>query len=57
MAGSSPGLARQDVRFEPDERPPLPMAAGLGVQYALICLASIVLTPTVMITVAGGSAE
>ena len=57
MAGSGPGLARQDVRFEPNERPPLPMAAGLGVQYALICLASIVLTPTVMITVAGGSAE
>ena len=57
MAGSSPGLVRQDVRFEPNERPPLPMAAGLGVQYALICLASIVLTPTVMITVAGGSDE
>ncbi len=55
MAGPGPALARQDVRFEPDERPPLPVAAGLGVQYALICLASIVLTPTVMITIAGGS--
>ncbi len=55
MAGPSPARARQDVRFEPDERPPLPIAAGLGLQYALICLASIVLTPTVMITVAGGS--
>ena len=55
MAGSNPGRATQDVRYEPDERPPLPIAAGLGVQYALICLASIVLTPTVMITVAGGS--
>ena len=47
--------ALQDVRYEPPDRPPLPLAAGLGVQYALLCAASIVLTPTVMITVAGGS--
>ena len=46
--------ALQDVRYEPPDRPPLPLAAGLGVQYALLCAASIVLTPTVMITVAGG---
>ncbi len=57
MAGPNPALARQDVRYEPDERPPLPMTAGLGVQYAIICIASIILTPTVMITVAGGSDE
>ena len=44
---------RQDVRYEPDERPPLPITVGLGIQYAILCIASVVLTPTVMITVAG----
>ena len=57
MAGPNPASTRQHVRYQPDERPPLPMTAGLGLQYALICIASIILTPTVMITVAGGSAE
>ena len=55
MAGPNPAHARQDVRYEPDERPPLPITAGLGVQYAIICIASVILTPTVMITVAGAS--
>ena len=53
MAGANPAHARQDVRYEPDERPPLPITAGLGVQYAILCIASVILTPTVMITVAG----
>ena len=57
MSNSSPAHARQDVRYEPDERPPLPITIGLGVQYAMLCLASIVLTPMIMITVAGGSDE
>ncbi|MDE2983016.1 MAG: hypothetical protein OXU74_17635 [Gemmatimonadota bacterium] len=57
MSSSTSGHARQDVRYEPDERPPLPITIGLGVQYAMICLASIVLTPMIMITVAGGSEE
>jgi len=48
---------RQDVRYEPDDRPPLPITVGLGVQYAMLCIASIVLTPMIMITVAGGSDE
>ena len=55
MAASRPAAVRQDVRYQPDERPPLPITAGLGVQYAVICIASIILTPTVMITVAGES--
>ena len=53
MAGANPAHARQDVRYEPDERPPLPITAGLGVQYAILCIATVILTPTVMITVAG----
>ena len=48
---------RQDVRYEPDDRPPLPITVGLGVQYAMLCIASLVLTPMIMITVAGGSDE
>ena len=52
---TSPAGARQDVRYEPDDRPPLPITIGLGVQYAMLCIASIVLTPMIMITLAGGS--
>ena len=54
-SGSSQVQSRQEVRYEPDERPPGPITVGLGIQYALICIASVVLTPMVMITVAGGS--
>ena len=45
----------QDIRYEPDERPPRLLAAGLGFQYAMLAVAGIVLTPTIMIKVAGGS--
>ena len=45
----------RDVRYEPDDRPPLLLTMGLGLQYATIAIASIVVTPTVMITIAGGS--
>ena len=47
--------SRRDVRYEPDERPPLFLTAGLGLQYAMLAVASIIITPTVMITIAGGS--
>ena len=55
MSHAASPKARQDVRYEPDDRPPLPMTVGLGVQYAMLCIASIVLTPMIMITLAGGS--
>ncbi len=45
----------QDIRYEPDERPPLALSIGLGGQYALLSVAGIVLTPTLMIRIAGGS--
>ena len=45
----------QQVRYEPDDRPPLPVTVGLGLQYAMISVASVVLAPTIMISVAGGS--
>ena len=48
--------ARRDVRYEPDERPPLLVSCGLGLQYAMIAIPSIVLTPTILIQAADGSA-
>ena len=47
----------QDVRYEPDERPPTALSIGLGLQYATLTVASIVLTPTILVgTVGGGEA-
>ena len=44
----------QDVRYEPDERPPLPLTIGLGLQYATLTVAGIVLTPAILVGAAGG---
>ncbi len=55
MSDPAPAHTRQDVRYQPDDRPPLPITVGLGAQYAMLCIASIVLTPMIMITLAGGS--
>ena len=40
---------RTGVRYEPDERPPGPLAFGLGLQLALLVIAGIVLTPAIVI--------
>ena len=48
--------ARRDVRYEPDERPPHLVSCGLGLQYAMLAVPGIVLTPTILIQAAGGSA-
>ena len=45
----------QDVRYEPDERPPLPVSIGLGLQYVAITAASIVLTPALLVGAVGGA--
>lgn len=50
-----PTPMRQDVRFEPDERPALPLTLGIGFQYAMLSVASVVLVPTVLISLAGGT--
>ena len=52
---SSDAAARRDVRYEPDESPPNLLSLGLGLQYAMIAVPSVVLGPTVMIQLAGGS--
>lgn len=42
-----------DVRYEPDERPAHILSVGLGFQAAMLTLAGIVLTPAIVIRVAG----
>ena len=41
------------LRFEPDERPPTPLALGLGAQLALLNVAIPILIPTVVMRAAG----
>ncbi len=50
-----PKDTHQDIRYEPDERPPLALTIGLGFQYAVLVVAGVVLTPVMMIRIAGGS--
>ena len=54
MESNAPNSS-QDVRYEPDERPPLPLTAGLGLQYAMLTVTSVVLTPAILIGTVGGS--
>ena len=44
-----------DIRYQPDETPPLMLTAGLGLQLAILCIAGVVLTPAIVIRAAGGS--
>lgn len=54
MAAKAPGAG---VRYEADERTPTPLAATMGLQYATLCVAGIVLTPAIIVRAAGGSDE
>lgn len=55
MASTQPSEDRRHVRFEPDEKPPGALGLGLGLQLAMLAVPSIVLGPTIMITLAGES--
>ncbi len=57
MSTSSTAAGSRDhhVRYEPDERPPLPLTVGLGLQYAILTVASVVLSPVILIGTVGGS--
>ncbi len=50
-----PGEAGRHVRYAADEKPPAPLAFGLGLQLAMLTIAGIVLTPSIVIRAAGGS--
>ena len=46
---------RSDVRYQPDEQPPIAVTLGLGLQYAVLIIARIVVIPMVVVRAAGGS--
>ena len=43
------------VRYEPDDKPPFALTSGLGLQFAILSIAGIVLTPAIVIRAAGES--
>ncbi len=43
------------VRYEPDDRPPLLLTIGLGTQFAILVVTGIVLTPAIVVRAGGGS--
>ena len=45
------------VRYEANEKTPGLLAATMGLQYATLCVAGIVLTPAIIVRAAGGSDE
>ena len=45
--------SRTGLRYEPDERPPVALAFGLGVQIAVLTIAGIILVPTIVMRAAG----
>ena len=54
MATSS---VNQAVRYEPDERPPLLLSIGIGLQVAILIIAPVVITVAIVFKIAGQSAE
>ena len=57
MTAAGPAGSSSAVRYEADERPPTLLAATMGLQYAALCVAGIVLTPAIIVRAAGGSDE
>jgi len=47
--------SRTGLRYQPDERPPVAPAFGLGVQIAVLTIAAIILVPTIEMRAAGAS--
>ena len=46
---------QRHIRFEPDDKPPAVLTAGMGLQFAVLAIAGIVLTPAIVIRAADGS--
>ncbi len=46
---------RTGVRYQPDEKPPMALAFGLGLQLAILSVAATVLVPAIIIRAAGGT--
>ena len=45
--------AGSGVRYEPDERPPLPLALGSGLQAAVVIVTPVVITVAIVARIAG----
>lgn len=43
------------IRFDVNENPPTPLAFGLAIQFTILAIAGIVVTPAIVIQAAGGS--
>ncbi len=52
MPEQAPTSSRH-IRFEADDKPPLPLTAGLGLQFAVLAIAGVVLTPAIVVRAAG----
>lgn len=56
VAMEQPASAQpRHIRFEPDDKPPAALTAGMGLQFAVLAIAGIVLTPAIIIRAAGES--
>ena len=47
--------ANENIRYEPDEQPPAPLAIGAGFQAALIMVAPVILTVVIVLQISGQS--
>ncbi len=45
---------RTSIRYEPDDRPPILLAFGLGLELAILSVAGIVLTTAIVVRAGGG---
>ena len=52
---SHEGRAKSTVRYQPDEKPPWPLATGLALQYSILALGGVVLTVAIVLRSAGSS--
>ena len=46
---SQPARTAHGVRYEPDEKPPWPMAVGLALQYSILAIGGVVLTVVIVL--------
>ena len=53
---SEPGKAAHGVRYQPDEKPPWPLATGLALQYSVLAIGGVVLTVAIVLRSAESSA-
>ncbi len=48
-----PQIETQDIRFEPNENPPVVLSIGLALQLVILTIGGIVLTPVIVVQAAG----